>query len=187
MSSNKQYIDHGIKWGLIMGLALGVFTNIISIVNFDLMLNPFVSYSIVIINFVVFLLLLRMIGKTARAFTGFITVNQAFTTMLVAVLVHVATTSVIYYGVEALTKEKKEARMIEIKKKMVDDMEAKGMDDEQIEKSMAMMDKFTGASSTMMILGFVLRLIIDLAIAYIIASMIKRLPPVDSIQEAETT
>jgi hypothetical protein len=187
MNNNKPYIDFGIKWGLIIGLILAVFTNILWFVNIDWMFNPIISSSIALINLVVFILLLVMVGKKARALTNYITVKQAFTTLLTVVLVHIAISAVFSYGIDAVTKEAKEAKLIEMKQKMVDDLEAKGVDEEQIEKSVAMMDKFSGKSSFMLILGVLLRTVIDIVIAYIIASTIKRLPPAEAVQETETT
>ena len=181
--SKKVYQDIGVKWGLIIGLGMGIFTNLFSVINPGLLFNPIFSLSILVINFAAFIILLVMVGKNARAITGSITVNQAFITLFITVLVHVAVTSFLYYGTELVMKEKKEAKMIELKQKMIDDMEEKGIDDEQIEKSIAMMDKFSDKSPLMIVLGVLLRLLVDLAIAYIVASSIKRAPSVEVVQE----
>jgi hypothetical protein len=186
--NRKTYIDHGVKWGIIMGLIIAVIRNSVWLIDSDSAMGDSATGKVIWwVSILVFIGLVVYIGIKARAITGYITANNAFMALFMAVLVHgvvnVAISSTLIY----MNKDKVESKIAERREEMITKWEESGMSDEKVEESIGWFDKFSNPLLATL-LAFVAGLAINTIIALIIAQIIKRPPPPVIIPtEAETT
>jgi hypothetical protein len=185
MSSNKKYIDFGIKWGLIMGGTIAVIRNIIWVFDKDAAMGGG-SNIIWWISLIAFIIFLSVIGIKARSLTGFITFKQGFTALFFAILVHGILNFAVSETLTLMNEDEITEKINEKREEMIEKWEESGMSDEQIETSLGWFDRFSNPSKAL-IFYFIAGLIINTLIALIIAAIIKRTPPQEIPQEPETT
>lgn len=185
--NRKTYIDHGVKWGIIMGLVLAVIKNAVWFIDSDAAMGESIFGKIIWwSSILIFIAFVVYIGTKARAITGYITANNAFMALFMAVLVHgvlnfAVSTTLIY-----LNRDTVESKMAERREEMIIKWEEQGMSDEKIEQSLVWFDKFSNPMLATLFV-FVGGLAINTIIALIIAHIIKRPPPPAIAPEAETT
>lgn len=178
---NKKLTEHGVKWGIILGLVVSLIRIAPWFISPEAALDTGGKSSITWwIGLAVFIGLLSFIGIKARGFSGFITSKQAFRVLFAAVLVHGIICFVADTAVFVINKEKIDLKMSEVREETYSKMEEKGMTDEEIEQSMKWFDMFK-PGMTLMVVGFILRLGVNVLIALIIAQIVKRNPPVQPI------
>lgn len=182
---NKKLTEHGIKWGIILGLVVSLIRIAPWFISPEAALDTGGKSSITWwIGLATFIGLLSFIAIKARGFSGYITSKQAFRTLFAAVLVHGIICFVADTAVFVINKEKIDLKMAEVREETYTKMEDKGMTDEQIEQSMRWFDMFK-PGMTLMVVGFILRLGVNVLIALIIAQIVKRNPPVQPVMHQE--
>ncbi len=184
---NKKLTEHGIKWGIILGLVVSLIRITPWFISPEAALDTGGKSSITWwLGLAVFIGLLSFVAVKARSFSGYITSKQAFRVLFAAVLVHGILSFVVDTTVFVINKEKIDLKMTEVREETYSKMEEKGMTDEQIEQSMKWFDMFK-PGMTLMVVGFFFRFGVNVLIALIIAQIVKRNPPIQpvSIQQQE--
>lgn len=185
MSSNKKYIQHGIKWGLIMGGIIAIIRNSIWLFDKEAAMSGG-SKIIWWISLVIFVVSLSFIGLQARKIAGYITFKQGFLTLFLAILVH----GIVNFAVsESITLANETAIVEKVEEKreeMIEKWEEDGMTDEQIETALSWFNMFSNPSKALMIF-FLGGLMMNTLIVLIIAAIIKVNPPLTVELEPETT
>ncbi len=183
---NKKLTEHGVKWGIILGLVVSLIRIAPWFISPEAALDTGGKSSITWwLGLAIFIGLLSFIGIKARGFSGFITSKQAFRALFAAVLVHGIICFVADTAVFVINREKIDLKMAEVREETYSKMEDKGMTDEQIEQSMKWFDMFK-PGMTLMVVGFILRLGVNILIALIIAQIVKRNPPLQpAVQQEE--
>ena len=185
--NRKTYIDHGVKWGIIMGLTIAVIRNSIWLIDSDAAMGDSIFGKIIWwASILIFLTFIVYIGIKARAITGYITANNAFMALFMAVLVHGVVNLAISTTLIYVNKDKVETKIAERREEMIIKWEESGMSDEKIEDSLVWFDKFSNPMLAT-IIAFAAGLAINTIIALIIAQIVKRPPPPAIAPDVETT
>ncbi len=186
MNSNKTYIEHGIKWGLLMGTLIAIIRNIIWLFDKEAAMDGG-SGLIWWLSIIIFVVFLSFIGLQARKITGYITFKQGFLALLFAILVH----GVLNFAVsETITLANEEAiveKIDEKREEVIEQWEESEMTDEQIETALSWFNMFSNPSK-MLLIYFLASLVGNTIIALIVAAIIKRDKPETIVEtEVETT
>lgn len=185
MNLNKQYIDHGVKWGLIQFLIVGVVFYIIYVINIEFAVG---TGRWITIPFSIALLIIQ--GAQARRFrNGGLKYGDAFKTLFIAGIVSSAlmltTDFIVKTASPSLAEQEKNITIEQTAKRMED----WGMEDDKIDEAidrMQMQDSKPKITNTL--LGLVFAAIFSAILALIVALVVKKkVKEEEIIIEEETT
>ena len=153
----------GLRYGIIIGLIFIIYGLILQFLNLDMKMMQYLGY----LNYVVLIVAVVLAHKAFKeGGDGYMSIGQGLGIGMLITLIGSVISSIFSF---LYLKFIDDSMLTKIRDMQIEQMEARGMDDAQIEQAMEMAAKFTGPGMmqvwvilVMAIVGFIISLIVSL-------------------------